>query len=183
MQQTTTPLKPRWTQAFQRLWALHWVMAACFFVIYAIGMVMARLSHDVSVRGSLYTLHKSFGVLVLSLLLIRILTLLQAFGRKYLKRGPRLTPHWMQTFVLHGLMYLMMLVVPVSGIILSDAGGHPIPFFWVTLPDLFAENRSVAAIAHSLHFWLAYTLLVFVGLHLVEQHRFLQRTWKRLFKA
>lgn len=183
MQQIRTPSKPRWNQAFQRLWTLHWVMAVCFLGIYAIGIVMARLPHEVAFRGSLYNVHKSFGVLVLSLLLLRIFTLLQAFGRKYLKRGPRLTPHWMQSLALHSLMYLLMLVVPISGIVLSDAGGHAIPFFGVTLPNLFAENRSLAAIAHSLHFWLAYTLLVFVGLHLVEQRRFLQKIWRRLVKA
>ncbi|NMG22913.1 hypothetical protein DP116_27185 [Brasilonema bromeliae SPC951] len=84
-----------------------------------------------------------------------------------------------------------MLVVPISGIFLSNTGGHEIPFFFVTLPNWFEENRSVGAIreasslrliAHSLHFWLSYTLLALVILHIIEQRQFLRRTWKRTFK-
>jgi cytochrome b561 len=169
-------------------------MAACFLVIYLIGMVMARLPHEILFRGSLYNVHKSlsFGVLVLGLLLFRILTLLQTFGKTYLKRSPRLTPHWMKTFCLNLLLYLLMLIVPMSGILLSNTGGHDVPFFFVTLPNWFEENRSIVAIAegtalraiaHNLHFWLSYTLLALVALHMVEQRHFLRRTWKRIFKA
>ncbi|MDF5733187.1 MAG: cytochrome b/b6 domain-containing protein [Rhizonema sp. PD38] len=180
---TPTPSKPRWTHAFERLWKLHWVMAACFLLIYLVGIVMARLPHEVVFRNSLYNVHKSFGVLVLCLLLFRIFTLLQVFGGKYLKRTPRLTPHWIKTFSIHLLLYVLMLVVPISGILLSNAGGHDVPFFFVTLPNWFEENRSIAAIARNLHFWLAYTLLALVGLHMVEQRQFLRKTWKRTFKA
>jgi len=79
MNQLKTKLPSRWTHAFQRLWALHWVMAACFLAIYGVGILMTRLPHEVVFRGSLYNVHKSMGVLVLSLLLFRIFTVLQVF--------------------------------------------------------------------------------------------------------
>ncbi|MBP5973638.1 cytochrome b/b6 domain-containing protein [Brasilonema sp. CT11] len=182
MPNTPTPLKRRLNDAFGRLWKLHWVMAACFVVIYLLGMVMARLPREVFFRGSLYNVHKSFGVLVLGLLLLRVFTLLQVMAKKYLKRSPRLTPHWIKTFSLHLVLYLLMLIVPISGIFLSNTGGHEIPFFFVTLPNWFEENPSVGAIAHDLHFWLSYTLLALVVLHIIEQRQFLRRTWKRTFK-
>lgn len=156
-------------------------MAACFLVIYLVGMVMAPLPDEVLFRGSLYNVHKSFGVLVLGLLLLRILTLLQTFGRTYLKQSPRLTLHWMKTFCLHLVLYLLMLIVPISGILLSNTAGHDVPFFFVTLPNWFEENRSIVAIAHNLHFWLSYTLLALVAFHMVEQRHFLRKTWKRIF--
>ena len=172
----------RSTTAFQRLWTLHWVMATCFLVIYGLGIVMARLPREVVFRGSLYNVHKSLGVLVLSLLLVRVFTLLQVFGKKYLKRRPKLTRQWLGGVALHTLLYGLMLVVPISGIWLSNSGGHSIPFFWLTLPDWFPENRAIARTAESLHFWLAYTLLALVVLHVMEQHQFVKRTWRRLTK-
>lgn len=180
MSNTTLASKPRWTQAFQRLWTMHWVMAACFLIIYLVGMVMARLPREVVFRGSLYNLHKSFGMLVLGLLLIRIFMLLQVFSRKYLKRSPRLTSQWSKVFGLHVLLYCLMLVVPISGIWLSNSGGHDLPFFGFTLPNWFAENRAVGKLAEDLHFWLSYTLLACVGLHLAQQRRFVQKIWRRV---
>ncbi|MBW4629744.1 MAG: cytochrome b/b6 domain-containing protein [Brasilonema octagenarum HA4186-MV1] len=182
MPNTTTPLKARLNDAFGRLWKLHWVMAACFLIIYLIGMVMARLPREVFFRGSLYNVHKSFGVLILGLLLLRIFTLLQVMAKNYLKRSRRFTPQWIKTFSLHLVIYLLMLVVPISGIFLSNTGGHEIPFFFVTLPNWFEENRSVGALAHNLHFWLSYSLLALVALHMIEQRQFLRRTWKQIFK-
>lgn len=55
--------------------------------------------------------------------------------------------------------------------------------FFVTLPNWFEENRSIVAIAHNLHFWLSYSLLALVALHMIEQRQFLRKTWKRIFKA
>jgi cytochrome b561 len=178
-----TKSSPRWTQAFQRLWKIHWIMAACFLAIYLIGIVMVRLPHEVVFRGSLYNVHKSIGVLVLGLLLVRIFTLLQAFGKKYLKRKPKFTPSWILTTALHGFLYCFMLVVPISGIWLSNAGGHDVPFFFITLPSWFEQNRSLAELAENLHVWFAYTLLSLVGLHMAEQQQFVKRLWKRMNRA
>lgn len=157
-------------------------MATCFLAIYLVGMLMVRLPHQVVFRGSLYDFHKSMGVLVLGLLLVRIFTLLQVFSKKYLKRKPTLTRQWIATLALHAFLYCFMLVVPISGIWLSNAGGHEIPFFFITLPNWFQENRAIAHIAESLHFWLAYTLLALVVLHAIDQRQFLKRMWRRVVR-
>ena len=180
MNQVKTKSPSRWTHAFQRLWTLHWVMAACFLAIYLIGILMTRLPHEVVFRGSLYNVHKSMGVLVLGLLFARIFTLLQVFRKKYLKRKPTLTKQWIAIATLHAFLYCFMLVVPISGIWLSNTGGHDIPFFFIKLPIWFEENRAISRIAESLHFWLAYTLLALVVLHVMEQRQFLKRMWRRL---
>lgn len=143
---------------------------------------MARLPRELVFRGSLYNVHKSMGVLVLGFLLVRIFTLLQVFSKKYLKRKPTLTTQWIATVALHAFLYSFMLVVPISGIWLSNTGGHDIPFFLIKLPNWFEENRAITQIAESFHFWLAYTLLALVVLHVMEQHHFLKRMWKRLVR-
>ncbi len=182
MNPVKTKSSSRWTYAFQRLWALHWVMAACFFAIYGVGILMTRLPHEVFFRVSWYNVHKSMGVLVLGLLLFRIFTLLQVYSKKYLKRKPRLTTQWMATVVLHTFLYCFMLVVPISGIWLSNTGGHDIPLFFIKLPNWFEENRAIARFAESLHFWLAYTLLALVVLHMLERRQFLKQMWRRIVR-
>jgi cytochrome b561 len=182
MNQVKTKSLSRWTHAFQRLWTLHWVMAACFLAIYLVGILMARLPREVIFRGSLYNVHKSMGVLVLGLLVVRIFTLLQVFSKKYLKRKPTLTKQWIAIAALHGFLYCLMLVVPISGIWFSNTGGHDIPFFFIKLPNWFEENRSITKIAESLHFRLAYILLALVVLHVMEQRQFLKRMWRRVVR-
>lgn len=183
MHYTPTPSKSRFTHAFKRLWKLHWIMAAFFLVIYLVGIMMTGLPPEVPFKGSLYEVHKSFGILVLGLLLLRIFTLQQAMAKKYLKQSPKLTPQWIKTFCLHLVLYLLMLVVPISGILLSNIDVHEVQSVFMTLPNQFEENLSIEDFAHSLHFWLAYILLVLIALHMVEQRQFVRRTWKRFFKA
>lgn len=180
MLETNLPPKARWTRAFQRLWTLHWVMAVCFLVIYLLGIIMARLPDEFMFRGAFYNTHKSLGILVLGLLLIRVLFLLQVFSRKYLKRSPKISRQWLRNTLLYTMLYVLMVVIPISGVWLSNSGGHSVSLFFIPLPAWFAENRAVSAIAHDLHFWLAYALLACVGLHLVQQWRFIQRFWRRI---
>ncbi len=82
---------------------------------------MARLPRDVWGRNSLYDFHKTIGVLAMSLLTWRILTLLRVWWKKYTKRLPRYSPEWIRKFALHTTLYLFMWAVPVSGFFFSNS--------------------------------------------------------------
>ena len=186
MSQITPPIatsRPRWTHVFRRLWVLHWVMVACFVGVYLAGILLAHLPDEFFAMGLLFNTHKVFGLLVLVLLLARVFTLLQAFSRKYLKRKPALTQDWLKTFALHALLYVLMLVIPITGILMISRGGQEAVLPFVVLPEWISQNRSLLQLSHSLHFWFSYLLLALIGLHMVEQRRFLQRFWGRFLKA
>lgn len=173
--------KPRLTSVFKQLWSLHWIMAACFLLLYAIGIVMSRLPDNVSFRGNLFDFHKSVGALVIGLLMLRIFLLLQVFWRKYIHRHPKMTESRIQMVVLHTVLYVLMLGVPLSGFLYSNSGDHDVIFFGlVTLPRLFEVNPGVSDLAHQLHFWLAYIFLALIALHAFEQRKFLRTIWRRL---
>ncbi len=180
MSSEKSPSRP--TSSFQRLWFLHWIMAGCFLVLYLVGVVMSRLSSEMSLRGYLFDFHKSIGVLVMGLLLLRILFLLQVYGRKYLKRQPKIKKQWIQSFTLHFLLYLFMTIVPLSGFLYSNSGGHGVALFGIAMPHLFAKNQALFPFAKSIHFWLSYTFLAFIVLHGWENYRFIQNFRKRFFK-
>ncbi len=51
---------------------LHWLIAACVLTMIPIGIVMGRVGKGPT-QDTLYLLHKSFGILILALMLLRLL--------------------------------------------------------------------------------------------------------------
>lgn len=174
------PQPPRINSAFQRLMSLHWWMAGCYLALFVGGTFMAQLPRGVFFRDSLYDIHKSVGVLTLALLSWRILTLLQVWRKKYTKRSPKLTPSWWRTVVLHTSMYGLMVLVPIAGFLLSNSfKANNVTFFGLVLPDLFPPNRAMVEVGRSLHFWLAYSFLALIVLHLINQWKVVKALWRR----
>lgn len=172
-------IKPKLTSSFQKLWSLHWIMAVCFLVLYLVGIIMSRLPDEITLKDYMFDFHKSIGVLVMALLLLRIFFLLQVFGKKYSKRQPKLNKQWIQGFTLHSLLYLLMLIVPLSGFLYSNSGGHEVEFFGIAMPNLFQQNQAFFPVARSIHFWLSYTFLAFILLHAWENHRLIMNFRRR----
>lgn len=176
--------KSRLNSAFKQLWSIHWWMAACYLVLFVIGFGMVRMPGGAPFRGDAYTLHKSLGVLTIALLTCRIFILQRVWWRKYTRRLPEINGEWMRIFLLHTAIYIFMLAVPVSGIFLSNShGSGNVPFFWVTLPDIFPKNAAVTGLARDMHFWIAYTFLGFIVLHVVEQKKYVRSIWRRSCQA
>ena len=172
------------TQA-QRLWFLHWLMAAFYLLLFSGGTYMANLPREVSYRGSFYDFHKTLGVVVMSLLLARIFVLLRVIQHKYRRRLPKISRDWVLTFALHVSLYFFMLLVPLSGYFFSNSYGKDVIVFGtnIALPRLFAENQQLAELGRSLHFWLAYTFLSVVVLHMVDEWKYLRSQMRRFSKA
>jgi cytochrome b561 len=179
---TTKPaVKPRLNSAFKQLMSLHWVMSACYLVLFVTGAFMARLPREFFIRGSLYDFHKSVGVLTMAFLTLRILTLLRVWWKKYTKRLPKFTKEWYKSFALHVSLYVFMWLVPVAGFLLSNSyKSNIVKFFGIPLPDLFPQNSAMVEVGRSLHFWLGYTFLAFVILHILDQKKVVRANWRRL---
>ncbi|MEG3867146.1 MULTISPECIES: cytochrome b [unclassified Microcoleus] len=179
---TTQPAaKPRLNSAFKQLMSLHWVMSACYLVLFIGGMFMARLPRGLFIRGPLYDFHKSVAVLTMALLTWRILTLLRVWWKKYTKRLPKFTNEWYKNFALHATLYVFMWLVPVTGFFFSNSfKSNNVKFFGIVLPDVFPQNSAMVDLGRSLHFWLAYTFLAFVILHILDQKKVVRANWRRL---
>jgi cytochrome b561 len=178
--QTATSKKPRLNSAFQRLMSIHWWMAGCYLTLFVVGTWMAQLPRN-DFRNMLYDFHKSIGVLTMAILTWRILTLIQVVGKKYARRLPKLSLEWLRNFALHTLMYVFMWAVPIAGFLLSDSfRPNNVKFFGLLLPDIFPQNEATVEVGRALHFWLSYTFLVFIGLHLIAQWNVAKANWRRL---
>lgn len=177
--QTSVPKKSRLNSAFQRLMSVHWLMASCYLILFIIGTFMAQLPRN-DFRNLLYDFHKSIGVLTMALLTWRILTLIQVIRKKYARRLPKFSPQWLKNFTLHTLMYVLMWAVPIAGFLLSNSfRPNNVKFFGLVLPDLFPQNEAMVDVGRALHFWLAYTFLAFIALHLMIQWNVAKANWRR----
>ncbi|TDU00655.1 MULTISPECIES: cytochrome b [Azorhizobium] len=156
---------------------LHWAMAALILGLLVLGWVMTHVRTDLGTTFAWYLWHKSFGFAVLVLVAARIAT-------RLLSPAPReaMPPGWQRraAHLAHGLLYLLMVAVPVAGWMMASASPLHLPtrpFNLFTLPDLVAPNAALFRQLELVHATLAYSLLGLVVLHVAAalKHRFLDR--------
>ena len=155
---------------------LHWTIAVLILSIGAVGLVMGELPRSPKWFW-VYTLHKSLGLTVLALVLVRIAWRLYA-GAPPPVEG---TPRWQARLasLTHGAIYVLILAMPLSGWLYDSASGLR-PFRWfglVEVPKLVAPDEALAASAHGAHEWLFWLLMALVAGHAgaALYHHFIQR--------
>ena len=161
-----------------RMRILHWGMAVIILAMIWAGWVMISPDEKtLSKFDFLYPWHKSFGLLILFLVLLRLVIRLSA-------SKPDLPPGlagWEKASakVGHALLYTLMIVVPCMGYAMSSSftQSDGVTFFGIAVPELLPKNDARFAVFQLLHRYLAYTLLVLVVLHVAGalKHRFLDR--------
>lgn len=155
--------------------ALHWLIAALIFTTFPLGVYMHELAVSPT-RVQLFSYHKWIGVTIFLLAVIRV-----AWRWSHPAPPPVAgTPAWQRltAAATHHLLYLLVIVIPVSGWLMSSAKG--VPTVWlglVPLPDLVSKNEELAELLEEVHESLNFGLLLLVVLHLVGalKHRFIDR--------
>lgn len=152
---------------------LHWLMALIIIFLLGLGIYMADfLQADSPNRMEIYSLHKSLGVMILILVAIRLINrvifpapALPISLSKFEKIGAHLA---------HVALYLLMILIPLSGYLMSNSFGYPVHFFSVEMPFLIEKNLELAPVFAELHEIFAYSLIAVLGLHIlgVIKHRF-----------
>ena len=153
---------------------MHWLMAVIILGLIGSGWFMAGLDPEVApYKYDIYFWHKSFGVLALLLIVVRIVVLLAST----IPELPAGLPEYEKKLAhaAHRLLYLFMFFVPLSGLLMSDLGGHAIPFFGLILPDMFETNKELAGTLHTIHVNIPYAMLAIIALHILAalKHRFM----------
>jgi cytochrome b561 len=154
--------------------ALHWLVAG--FVISAVFMGWTMTDMEISPQKlKLYNYHKWVGVTVLALAVLRIVW-------KLTHKPPALLPmpRWQQiaAHAGHGVLYVLMLAVPLSGWIYSNAAGYRVVYLGkLPLPNLVERNRELAAQWVEVHGSLAFLLGVLVAVHVLAalKHQFIDK--------
>src|SRR4051812_30039604 len=136
--------------------ALHWGMAVLIVALVLMGLYMVRLP-DVGFDTEKITLilvHKALGMLALALALARLAWRL----RGALPRLVDALPDWQQVSArfVHLMFYALMLALPLTGWLMSSAGGYPVPLLiaQLELPDLIGVNEWLFRTLIDVHRWL-----------------------------
>ena len=153
---------------------LHWLVAICVLTTAPVAIAMGRVGPG-DLQNSLYNLHKSLGVLILVLMILRLINRL-VVGAPI--ADPKIEP-WQKTVssIVHGLLYVLLLAMPIVGYVANSAYGAATPFFGLfELPALIGKNESLATTLFTLHRWIGWLVIVLVFLHIgaALQHHFLR---------
>ena len=112
----------------------------------------------------LINLHKSLGISILFLICIRFGWRLTNVEPMFLGISSFLK---FTSKLLHYLLYVLLLLIPLSGWSYSSALRYPVSFFGLfSLPDIVAKSKSIADVALLIHKSLVYTLIALIVLHL-----------------
>ena len=138
--------------------ALHWAMALVIPVAWVLAVVLENLPRES--RGSLMFFHKSFGVLVLALLVVRLLWRVTHTAPDAEKTPWEPWAH-LAAKAGHGLLYLLMIGVPVGGIMTSFANGRSVPFFGLfEIASPWAAKQAFAGNVAEMHEVFAHLLML-----------------------
>lgn len=144
---------------------LHWLVAVLIIAAWIVGYYALRLPNDEPAKFELFDLHKSVGMVVLMLVIIRLSWSLYDGTPKFLGRSRVLK--YLANAV-HYLLYAFMFVQPLSGWAMSSAAGYTPTFFGLfTFPDLVAKNPGTVETYVDIHNTSAYILLFLFILHVV----------------
>ena len=155
--------------------ALHWLMALGLIGLFAFGLYMADLPLSPQ-KLQFYSWHKWAGVILFLLVFIRL-------AWRVVHRPPALPEHMGrgEQFVAHaghGLIYLLMFAVPLSGWLMSSAKGIQTVLFGVLpIPDLLEKNKELGHLLQTLHWGLNMLLAAVVVGHAAAalKHHFIDK--------
>lgn len=154
---------------------LHWLMAFLILGMLSLGLYMTDLSLSPT-KLKLYAWHKWIGVTLFLLALARILW-------RATHRPPPLPggmPDWQRAaaHATHGLLYLLLLAIPLSGWLMSSAKGFQ-TVWWglLPLPDLLGKDESLGKLLEAVHQSLNWGLIGLLIVHVFAalKHQYVDR--------
>lgn len=141
---------------------IHWLSALIVIGLFALGWWMLTLTY----YDEWYRLgpwwHKSFGITLLILTVLRVIWTLfntkpKPLGSKFERVGAKAG---------HLLLYLLLFTVMTSGFLISTADGSSISVFdWFSVPAVVSDLPDQAEIAGDVHWYSALALVILAGGH------------------
>ena len=166
--------------------ALHWLIAVLLLGQFVFGLMLEDITRGTPERGYYVNLHKSSGIVIGLLILLRL-------GWRLTHRPPPLPasmPRWQRhaARISHAALYLCMLVLPLSGYLASNFSRHGVKFFNVVRWAPWGpDDKNLYALFNGIHHLAALLLALFVAVHvlavakhmLIDRDGLLLRMWPR----
>ena len=175
---------------------LHWLIAIAIFGMFALGWYMSdlpkegpkqmaydlfdwgvytwNLSEEASPRTFYFNLHKSIGVTILALIVIRI------FWRLSHKAPAMLASYkaWETKLAsgVHRLLYVLMLVLPLSGLVMAVASKYGVKWFGLEFIGGL-DNTPLREAFKETHEIIGVVILLIIIVHILGalKHKFIDK--------
>lgn len=145
----------------------HWGMFLILLGMVTLGYYMHELPADTPeqmvYKFGWYDYHKSFGILILVLVIFRL-------GWRMINPVPKMPDTMsriesLSAHAMHMLLYVIMFAQPLFGWLMSSYGGHPVKFFGLQLPALADKDKAMGDFFHEAHEINAMLLIAAFAIH------------------
>ncbi len=143
--------------------------------LFGVAFYMESLDRMVEKQafGQLVSLHKSLGITLFFLILVRL-------GWRFKHKAPAWpdnSPRWQRRLAnsIHHLLYLLLLLQPLIGYLSSSFSGYKTQLWGVTLPHWGHKDEMLNKLLSEVHEIVAWTLLAFICVHIAAalMHQFI----------
>lgn len=159
----------------------HWILALYLAGMFVFGKYLASMTIGFS-NLHLFNWHKAFGLIALTLILLRLAWRLLSPPPPTLTAGSKPWELRLAHFT-HFMLYALMLGIPMTGWIASSATAIDIPFFGLfNVPLIAPPSERVEDVFFGIHRLLGFLLVFFVALHVagaLKRHFILRDTTLR----
>jgi cytochrome b561 len=155
---------------------LHWTIATLIFGLIGLGWWMVGLNYYHPDYHSSLELHKSLGMVALAVVLLKLVW-------RFVSPPPALAATLLGTqrriaIGTHHLLWLGMIVIPLTGYGISTAEGAGVAVFdWFEIPAWLPRSETLRDVVTELHEWAAYGIGALAILHALAalKHQFINR--------
>ncbi|MET0172955.1 MAG: cytochrome b [Agrobacterium vaccinii] len=141
---------------------LHWIVALLVFLTWPMGLMIGFVKDEVKL--DFYLVHESLGFLVLWVMLLRV-------GARLYAPAPLIQGSALEriaSHTVHGLIYVFLIVMPVSGFLATNAHGFPLEWFGVVpVWSPIGKSPQIAPTLSAIHEWSAWIVLGLFALHML----------------
>lgn len=155
--------------------ALHWVTAAIVLAMLAAGFYMVN-GPEGPLADTLYELHRSFGIVLIPIVLARI------YWRATHPAPPLPAdiplPQRAVAHLVHAALYGLLVIQPLIGWVGVSSYRAPVKLFWlVPVPPIWPENRAFSEWLFTVHRAIGFVFLVLIAMHVggALYHHFVRR--------
>ncbi|WP_428087610.1 cytochrome b [Candidatus Thioglobus sp.] len=158
---------------------LHWLVGLVIITLAIVGVYMSQ-----NEAFELYPIHKSIGVLIFAVIIIRVYWRFVNGWLAPAANYPKIEKNLSK--IVHWVLIIATIIMPISGFIMSGAGGHGVSVFGLEIvaanfdpltQKAIAHNAELAGFMHNTHEIAGWTMIVAILLHLAGaiKHHFMDK--------
>ena len=160
---------------------LHWLIALLVLGQLALGWWMIDIpKQPVGVRAWWFNLHKSIGITIGVLVIVRIYWRLTHPAPPL----PDTLPSWQRAAakVSHFGLYACLLIMPVTGYLGSNFTKYPIKYFGYAIPHWGWDAPPLKELMSQIHFATVVVFVILIAVHLLAAFKHLLISRDRVFQ-